>query len=95
MGKSFKKVGKKSICGQIVTPYFMDDEHIKVLINMIWHITSDKETEVFFCLSKKTPKICKIQDPQKCQPMLNLESDIMGHLVFMGQSNSELFSLPK
>ena len=27
-------------------------------------------------------------------PALNLESDKMGHLVFMGESDSELFSLP-
>ena len=27
-------------------------------------------------------------------PELNLQSDKMGHLVFMGKSDSELFSLP-
>ena len=27
-------------------------------------------------------------------PELNLQSDKMGHLVFMGESDSELFSLP-
>ena len=27
-------------------------------------------------------------------PELNLESDKMGHLIFMGESDSELFSLP-
>ena len=27
-------------------------------------------------------------------PVLNLESDKMGHLIFMGESDSELFGLP-
>ena len=39
-------------------------------------------------------KICKLQDAQKCWPELNLESDKMGHLIFMGESDSELFTLP-
>ena len=39
----------------------------KLTINMIWHIISDPRDIDFFCLRKK-PKVCKIQDAQKCQP---------------------------
>ena len=31
---------------------------------------------------------------KNASPELNLESDKMGHLIFMGESDSELFSLP-
>ena len=47
-----------------------------------------------FSLYKKAKKYEKFKMLKNAGPKLNLETDKMGHLVFMGQSDSKLFSLP-
>ena len=47
-------------------------------------------TDIFFTYVKYA--IFKML--KNAAPELNLQSDKMGHLVFMGESDSELFSLP-
>ena len=47
-------------------------------------------TEIFFPYEK----YAIFNMLKNAAPELNFQSDKMGHLVFMGQSDSELFSLP-
>ena len=56
---------------------------------MTWHIISDPRVSDFFFAYVKIPKICTNASPE-----LNLESDKMSHLIFLRESDSELFSLP-
>ena len=43
---------------------------------------------------EKSKKYAKFKILKNAGPKLNLESDKMVYLVFMGKSDSELFSLP-
>ena len=58
---------------------------------MTWHIISDPRVSDFFFAFVKMLNFKMLKN---AGPELNLESDKMGHLIFMGESDSELFSLP-
>ena len=63
---------------------FEEPPHLNVI-----HMTHNfrPKRHRFFAYIKK-PKICKIQNARNAGPELNLESDKMGHLLFMGKSDS-------
>ena len=56
------------------------------------HNFRPKSQTFFACV--KIPKYANFKMLKNAGPELNLESDKMGHLIFMGESDSELFSLP-
>ena len=60
---------------------------------MIWHIISDPRDKDFFFYGKRQ-KYSNFKMLKNAGPELNLESDRMGHLIFIGESDFELFSLP-
>ena len=77
--------------------YFNPESNTKFVFrtfNVIWHIISDPRDIDFFAYLKKPQKYVNFKMLKNASPELNLGSDKMGHLVFMGQSDSELFSLP-
>ena len=65
-----------------------------VTVNVTWHIISDPKVSDFFLPMLKCQKYANFKMVTNAGPELNLESDMMGHLIFVGESDSELFSLP-
>ena len=63
-------------------------------LNVTWHIISDPRVSDFFLPMLKCQKYANFKMLKNAGPDLNLKSDKMGHLIFMGESDSELFSLP-
>ena len=88
------KIALWSATSELRKNFFFLTEFRHINLNVSWHIISDPRVRDFFFPMKKSQKYANFKMLKNASPELNLEYDKMGHLIFMGLTDSKLFSLP-